>query len=155
MASSFKSEVRSIQLVLKGSGWATDPEVNTVLQEYEHLIGAGRVQSTERRTSLQIFFSSRAIDSLLKYVVSEDARHNGRNPPSPSIGNYITYIDNNGLNGQSFPPLLIQDLKDHVRDKRNSYLHEAGIFPSETELKRFLSVTLDGINEIAKIPKPI
>jgi hypothetical protein len=154
MGSNFKAEVRSIQLALKGSHWATAQAVRVVLEEYERLIGVSRLRDTQRRVSLQILYSSRAIDSLLKHVVNEDASRSNRRVPAPSLGNYIDYIEGNGVYGRDFPPQLIISLRIDVKDKRNTYLHQAGMFPSDVELKRFLSVTLDGINEIAKIPRP-
>lgn len=146
MASNFKHEIESILVALKGSPWATNPNVITVINEYGRLVEASnRLRHRERKPSLQIFFSSRAIDTLLNFAVNRDRARRG-NPPinNMTIGRAIN--EASGL----LDPQTKRDLEDYVRDKRNTYLHKAGIFPSDIEMEFFLMATAIGIDEIVK-----
>jgi hypothetical protein len=81
MASRFKHEIESILVALKGCAWATNPDVVTVIEEYGRLVDASiRLRHRERKSALQILFSSRAIDSLLEFAVNRDRRRRGVPP---------------------------------------------------------------------------
>jgi hypothetical protein len=74
----FKKEIETILFTLRGSPWATHADVQKVISEYEHFIGAAKTPTQTRRVSLQIFHASRAIDSLLKHMVEHEANRVGR-----------------------------------------------------------------------------
>ena len=61
----FKKEIEAILAQLMGSPWAAHPEVQDVIAEYQHFLGAAKTPTQTRRVSLQIFHASRAIDSFL------------------------------------------------------------------------------------------
>lgn len=152
---SFRAEIETIKLLLAGSGWAADPLVQVVLQEYDRFLGAGRLRHMERQTSLQIFFASRAIDSLLVQVVIWERNRIGL----PAIGNgqrtigsTIRFIVTNGVNGSTFSVSTLDRLINNVdclKNQRNHFLHRAGQFPTIPQLQTFLADTTAGIQEIS------
>ena len=146
MASNFNTEIESILVALKGSRWAMDATVITVIEEYGRLVDASkRLRHRERKPALQILFSCRAIDTLLKFAVKRFHPHlNPVTVDDMSIGTTINHIT------RLIDPLTKQDLEEHVRDKRNDYLHTAGIFPSDAEIELFLLATAIGIDDIAR-----
>ena len=150
---SFSREVRTIRLLLAGSRWALDNPVSMILDEYERLVDSGRLVNLERRSGLQIFFASRAIDSLLAYIVRWECNRLGGSPlrrgtiPN-AIGLCINFIQRFGINaGNQFTRPTERGL-DAVRQKRNRYLHQAGVFPSDSDLANFLNDTLASVREI-------
>ena len=79
----FKKEISTIQVQLMGSAWATHPNVIEVLEEYQHLAGAAKTPTQNRRVSLQIFHASRAIDTFLAHVAGNEAAKPGNAAPRP------------------------------------------------------------------------
>jgi hypothetical protein len=145
---SFAQEIRTIRTLLAGSYWATDREVQIVLGEYDRFLEARRVRNRERLTSLQIFFASRAIDSLLAHIVQWEKSRRGLGGNQRSIWAYIDFIQRNRINGNRFSTPTKDSLQNDLKDLRNRFLHQAGEFPTDTELQDFLSYTLLGIQEI-------
>jgi len=149
---SFTMEIRTIQALLIGSRWGADPAVQVVHDEYEHFVGARRLRVRERKTSLQILFASRAIDSLLGHVVRwEFGRPAGAIASLPrylTLGGSITRIRNHGINGYRFSRPTENRLLNDLTSQRNRFMHEAGSFPTDAELATFLADTLAGIQEI-------
>ncbi len=144
MAEIFQNELESIFVTLRGSTWALEPEVNTVIEEFERLVEAStRLRHVERKSALQILFSSRAIDSLFTFVVNRNRLANGQ----PLAGNVTIGQGINETRGY-LNPFVVQDLEEHVRDNRNRYLHQAGIFPSIEDMELFLLATAIGIGEL-------
>jgi hypothetical protein len=144
MKTNLYSEIRSILITLKGSTWAKEPTVDAVIQEYTRLIDASkRIRHSERKPALQILFSSRAIDTLLKFAadryVTITAQPRRR---SDSIGGYLHDIND------LIDDFTMHDLEVYVRDKRNTYLHQAGVFPTKNEMEQFLHATANGISEL-------
>ena len=151
MPNNFKKEVRTIQTILKGSPWATAPEMNHVLDEYGRVVHSEKEKSREKRSALQILFSSRAIDSLLAIIVRQDFAHRRLTPSDPfyTIGSSLNHLKNLGISGGRRLDLrTYNDLDRNVLKKRNQYLHQAGQFPSIDELHQFISSTLNGIRVI-------
>jgi hypothetical protein len=149
MNTNINSEIESILITLKGSQWAKEQTVNTVIQEYERLVDASKnIHHKEQKPALQILFSSRAIDTLLEFVVNRDRATRKLQPIKRlTIGQAINNISS------LIDQFTIHDLKVHVKDKRNTYLHQAGIFPTNNEMEQFLHATARGISElINKIP---
>lgn len=151
MANNFKKEVRTIQSILKGSPWAAENEMNLVLDEYGRVINSEKEKSLEKRSALQILFSSRAIDSLLAIIVKRDFENRRQTPSDPyfTIGSSLHHLKNIGISGgRRLDPSTYSDLDRNVLQKRNKYLHRAGHFPSIDELHQFVSSTLNGIRVI-------
>lgn len=148
----FKREIETILFVLRGSPWAGHPEVQRVIAEYEHFVGAAKTPTQHRRASLQIFHASRAIDSLLKHMVEHESRRVGR-----ALTSYLTLkrslnnIQRHGVGGQRFTQPTATDVSDLTR-ARNEYLHVADNFPGDGDLRGFLSQTIRAINEAAVFP---
>ena len=149
MSGGFKDELDTIFVLLKGSRWAAEPEIVTVIEEFGRLVDAtARLRHLERRASLQIFYCSRAMDSLLEYIVNREALDRGAAPP----GNVPIGVAINMIRGY-LDPWLIAELESHVRDNRNDYLHTAGIFPSAEELEMFILASAIGIsNLVDRVP---
>jgi hypothetical protein len=148
----FKAELRTILFALRGSVWATHPEVHEVIQEYRHFEGAGRTPTQHRRVSLQIFHASRAIDSLLKHVVEHEATKAGR-----PVTQYLTLkrslnrIQGHGVGGHRFSVPTEASIKGLIND-RNSYMHRANVFPNDPQVRAFLNHTIRAINEAITFP---
>jgi hypothetical protein len=148
----FKKEIETILFALRGSPWATHPEVQKVISEYIHFIGAAKTPTQARRVSLQIFHASRAIDSLLKHMVEHEGRRVGR-----AITGYLNlkrslnHIQRHGVGGQRFAVTTEADVKDLTK-ARNEYLHVAGHFPADGDLRVFLNQTVRAINEAKAFP---
>lgn len=154
MPNNFKKEVRTIQAILKGSPWATEPDMNHVLDEYGRVIQAENDKSIQKRSALQILFSSRAIDSLLAIIVRRDFARRRLTPSDPhfTIGSSLHHLKNTGLSGgRRLDNVTYNDLDRNVLQKRNKYLHQAGQFPTIDELHRFVSSTLNGIRVISRL----
>ncbi len=149
----FKAEVKAIQLILKGSRWANDPETGMVLDEYQRIIDSNSVKSREKRVALQIMFSSRAIDTMLAHVTRADTIRRGNRPePYYVLEASLRYLRGTGLiTGRKLSNRTYIDLCNNVKDKRNKYLHQAGVFPNDLELTRFLSSTVNGMREVSKL----
>lgn len=137
---------------LRSSTWAAHPEVQVVMAEYEHFENAKKTPTKERRVSLQIFYASRAIDSLLEHIVQHEQGKTGR-----AVSMYVTLekalreIHKHSVGGQQFQLLTALDLKK-VTDDRNNYMHNAGAFPSDGIVKRFLTRTYRVIGEAVTWP---
>jgi hypothetical protein len=148
----FKREVETILFTLRWSPWATHPEVQRVISEYEHFVGAAKTPTQTRRVSLQIFHASRAIDSLLKHMVEHEARRVGR-----TITRYLNLkrslnnIQHHGVGGQRFTAVTVTDVNDLTR-ARNRYLHVADDFPADGDLRVFLNQTVRAIAEAIAFP---
>jgi hypothetical protein len=148
----FKKEIETILFALRGSPWATHPEVQKVISEYEHFIGAAKTPTQTRRVSLQIFHASRAIDSLLKHMVEHEAHRVGRAITGYlNLNRSINRIQRHGVGGQTFTSPTETDVKD-LTDVRNKYLHVAGDFPTDGELRVFLNQTVRAIGEAIAFP---
>jgi hypothetical protein len=155
MSQRFKKEVRSIEAILKGSRWALEPETQDVINEYKRIIDSNNVKSREKRVALQIMFSSRAIDTFLANICRWDCAKRGRTAkPYYTLESSLKYLNDTGLHtGNKLPLGSYKDLCDNVKNKRNRYLHKAGVFPTDIELTRFLSSTLNGMREVSKLGK--
>lgn len=148
----FKREIQTILFKLRGSPWITHPQVADVIIEYVHLESAGKTPSQERRVSLQIFHSSRAIDSLLAHVVRYEAGKRGViRPAVPTLRSSLRWIQRQNVGGQKFTPTTFIDISDLI-NARNAYMHEANTFPADEEVRRFLNRTIRAINEVTTFP---
>jgi hypothetical protein len=149
----YKREIASILVTLAGSPWGPHPSVQEVLTEYGHLADAARTPHGTRRISLQIFHSSRAIDSLLAHIAARESAK--VSPPAPgtywTLGKSLRYIRNNGIGGQHFTAATDADLSQ-LTDDRNTYLHQANVFPSDVEMRRFLTRTVKALQEAVTFP---
>jgi hypothetical protein len=76
----FNAEITTIRFQLRGSPWATLPDVQNVIREYEHFSRTVRTRDRNRRVSLQIFHASRAIDTLLAVMVNHERVKKNREP---------------------------------------------------------------------------
>ena len=148
----FKKEVETILFALRGSPWATHPEVQRVITEYEHFIGAAKTPTQTRRVSLQIFHASRAIDSLLKHKVEHEAHRVGRAVVGYlNLKRSLNNIQRHSVGGQIFTAATEIDVKD-LTQARNRYLHVAADFPADGDLRVFLSQTVRAIGEATTFP---
>jgi hypothetical protein len=152
MSHAFAREVKTIHLILKGSRWANEPDMPAILDEYERMSEAGSIKSREKRTALQILFSSRAIDSFLAMIHRWDCARQGQPvPPYSTIEQSVSYLVRQGVQGRRLDNRTMEDLERNVKDKRNHYLHAAGAFPSWPELQRFISSTINGLRVISRL----
>ncbi len=153
MPNNFKKELRTIQTILKGSPWAAHPDMTQVLGEYGRIVQSENEKSLEKRSALQILFSSRAIDSLLVIIVKDDCNKRKIASPNPlTIGSSLHHLRNLGMLGKRRLDMrTYDDLGRNVLQKRNKYLHKAGQFPSINELHQFVSSTLNGIRVISRL----
>jgi hypothetical protein len=142
----YKREVETILVALRASPWATHPEVQAVISEYEHLGGAWKVFIHKRRVALQILHASRALDSLLKHMVEHERAKTARGGRYPTLGECLKEIQASHIGGRYFKSPTAADIGLLTRD-RNTYLHEADNFPNDTILQVFLSRTIRAINE--------
>ena len=149
----FKKEIATILTILSGSSWATHPDVQAVLSEYGHLTEAARTPTATRRTSLQIFHASRAIDTLLAHIASHEAAKPGKAPANGyfTLGSSLAYIRKNTIGGCSFTPATDGDLQALTVD-RNKYLHKANVFPIDGDIRRFLLRTVLALKEASTFP---
>ena len=149
----FKREIATILLQLRGCPWAGHPEVADVIAEYIHFERSGKTPTQSRRVSLQIFHASRAIDSLLSHVVRNEASKAGRPaaPPNATLGSSQVYVRNNGIGGLRFSVPVDGDI-DSIRNDRNHYLHRANCFPNDGIIGQFLSRTIRAISEATTFP---
>jgi hypothetical protein len=152
MSREFKSEVKTIHLILKGSRWAREPEMPVILEEYKRMSDAGLIQSNEKKVALQILFSSRAIDTFLSMIHKWDCARSGRSIPSYStIEQSLSYLVTHGVQGRRLDNRTKASLDTNVKDKRNRYLHAAGTFPSWREMQSFISATINGLRVISRL----
>jgi hypothetical protein len=150
----FKREVASILTTLSGSPWATHPGVQKVLTEYGHLAEAARTPHATRRISLQIFHASRAIDSLLAQIAGNEAAKPGtanHTKPFWTLGSSLHYIEHHSIGGRKFIPATKTDL-DLLTIDRNTYLHGADVFPTDVQMRLFLTRTVKALQEAITFP---
>jgi hypothetical protein len=147
----YKREVETILVALKASQWATHPDVQAVIAEYEHLGGAWKVFIHKRRVALQILHGSRALDSLLKHMVEHERAKARRGGPHLTLGKSLREIQANHIGGKFFTSPTVTDIGLLTRD-RNTYLHEADNFPNDPIIQIFLSRTIRAINEAITFP---
>jgi hypothetical protein len=124
--------------------------MDQVLDEYGRIIHSENEKSLEKRSALQILFSSRAIDSFLAIIVKDDCSKRKIAFPNPlTIGSSLHHLMNPGILGKRRLDIkTYNDLDRNVLEKRNKYLHKAGHFPTINELHQFVSSTLNGIRVI-------
>lgn len=154
MSQKFKQEIRTIELILMGGHrWARDPETQVVITEYRRILESNNVKSREKRVALQIMFSSRAIDTFLAHICRWDCAQRGVTAdPYYTLETSLGYLNGRGLStGKHLSQRTYSDLCRNVKDKRNQYLHQAGSFPNDIELTRFLSSTVNGMREVSKL----
>jgi hypothetical protein len=144
----FKKEIEAILAQLMGSPWATHAEVQDVIAEYLHFLGAAKTPTQTRRVSLQIFHASRAIDTFLAHIAGHEAAKPGNAPGGAywTLGASLGYIRTNSIGGLRFTPPTDTDL-GMLKDDRNAYLHRANNFPTDGVIRRFLTRTTNGIKE--------
>jgi hypothetical protein len=149
----FKKEIESILAQLMGSSWAPHAGVQDVIAEYQHFVGAAKTPNQTRRVSLQIFHASRAIDSFLAHVAGNEAAKPGSAaaPAYWTLGKSLNYIRTNSISGSRFTPPTDTDLT-LLKDDRNEYLHRANNFPTDGDIRRFLTRTTSGIKEATTFP---
>src|SRR5260370_32980911 len=149
----FKKEIEAILAQLMGSPWAPHAEVQDVIAEYQHFLGAAKTPSQTRRVSLQIFHASRAIDTFLAHVADYEAAKPAR-APAPAywtLGKSLNYVRTHSISGSRFTPPTNTDLVQ-LKDDRNAYLHQANNFPTDQIIRRFLARTTNGIKEAITLP---
>jgi hypothetical protein len=149
----FKREIVSIFVTLSGSPWAVHPAVQEVLAEYGHLADTTKTPHGTRRISLQIFHASRAIDSLLGQIATNESAKTAPLVPGTywTLGKSLKFIRQNGIGGMNFAPATDADLNQLTKD-RNKYLHQANVFPTEAEMRRFLVRTIKALQESSTFP---
>jgi hypothetical protein len=149
----FKREIATILLQLRGSPWAGHHDVGDVIEEYIHFEQSAKTPTQSRRVSLQIFHASRAIDSFLAHIVRNEASKPGRAaaPVNRTIGSSQVYVRNNGIDGRHFSVPVDADI-DSIRNDRNDYLHRANFFPSDSTIGQFLNKTIRAIGEATTFP---
>lgn len=149
----FRTEVRTILSALRGCPWATHPEVGEVIAEYEHFEGAARTPTQNRRVSLQIFHASRAIDSLLEHMVQHEQTRTGRRRSRyVTLGGALGFIQRRGIGGSRFSTMTEPDVVN-LKDDRNEYMHNANLFPTDGQIRRFLNRTIRAIGEASAFPQ--
>jgi hypothetical protein len=150
--STFRAEIRTILIALQGSPWAIHPQVQEVIAEYTHFQQSGHTRTQTRRVSLQIFYASRAIDSLLKHMVEHEAIKVGT-----PITTYLTLkrslnrVQSHSIGGRTFSTPVVTDIDTLITD-RNRYMHQANTFPSDLQVQGFLNKTIRAINEAITFP---
>lgn len=149
----FRREIATILMQLRGSRWAGHAEVADVIEEYAHLERSGKTPTQSRRVSLQIFHASRAIDSLLAHIVLNEAAKPGRAvaPVHLTLGSSRLYIQQNRIGGRRFSAPIDGDI-NLIRLDRNEFLHRANRFPTDGIIGQFLSRTIRAISEATTFP---
>ncbi len=149
----FKREIATILMQLRGSPWAGHPDVADVIEEYIHFERSGKTPTQSRRVSLQIFHASRAIDSFLAHIVQNEAAKPGRAVPPVhwTLGSSQVYVRDNGIDGRYFSVPVDGDI-DSIRNDRNHYLHRANCFPNDGAINQFLNRTIRAIGEATTFP---
>jgi hypothetical protein len=147
----YRREVETILVALKASQWATYPDVQAVIAEYEHLGNAWKVLIQKRRVALQILHASRTLDSLLKHMVKHERAKAGKVGPHLTLGSSLREIQTGHIGGKYFNSPTEVDIKLLTKD-RNTYLHEADNFPNDPVIQVFLSRTIRAINEAITFP---
>jgi len=138
----FRQEMRTILRHFDGSPWARHGDVQNVIAEYGHFVAAGKTPTQTRRVSLQIFHASRAIDTLLAHIVSNESAKPGRPaaPANSTLGSSQACIRTHSIGGRQFTHAEDVGLDD-IRDDRNTYLHRANAFSSDPQMRVFLNKT--------------
>ena len=160
----FIREVKTIKIILSGSAWGADPQTQTVLNELDEFIDARRLRHQNRKSSLQIFFSGRAIDTMLVHACDWERARLGLGPLERrrrSMGGAMTYINGlpgrrgrravrgNGINSNMFTAQVSTDFRNYVQNQRNSHFHQAGVFPSDPILQNFLTHATNALRQLA------
>ena len=160
--SRFINEIQTMKTLLMGSPWATDADTQLVINELDQLLSAGGIRHSIRKSSLQIFFASRAVDTMLVWACDWEENRNGRPPlhvTKRSIGSALVYINGKAganppvppikINGNMFSGATLLGLETSVRNLRNSFLHRAGHYPTTAQLQSLLTEMLTGIRELS------
>jgi hypothetical protein len=149
----FRREIATILMQLRGSPWAGHPDVADVIEEYIHFERSGKTPTQSRRVSLQIFHASRAIDSFLAHIVQNESAKPGRAVPPAhrTLGSSQVYVRDNGIDGRHFSVPVDGDI-DSIRNDRNHYLHRANCFPNDATINQFLNRTIRAIGEATTFP---
>ena len=148
----FRREVRTILFLLRGSRWATLAPIVDVIDEYVHLENAAHTPTQSRRVSLQIFHACRAIDTFLAEVAKHEAGRTGRPiPTNLTLGGSLRDIQRLSVQGRTFSTPTVGDIRNLTR-QRNTYMHKAKCFPSDGDIRRFLTRTVHALNEAITFP---
>jgi len=148
----YKTELKSILLVLRGCAWAAHSGIQDVIAEYEHLRNAASTPTPSRRVSLQIFHASRAVDTFLAHLAGHECTKTGRTPPSYwTLTRSRNWIQNHKIGGMSFDAATEAAIRD-ITTARNTYMHNANFFPNDPEMQQFINRTARTISAAAKFP---
>jgi hypothetical protein len=133
-----KKRIQAIQAIVASTpAIASGPRHSIIQGEFSEVHRVRKVRQTTRRRLLEVLHSSRALDSALSVFVGHHKCPNKR----PTLGSYLVSLMRHSVPGlQRLSQLEQKRYQATIVHVRNSYVHEAGRFPTtDTEVQTLVS----------------
>lgn len=146
----YKRRISAMQALVAGTAVAGNPVMlTTINSEFDEVKRVQQTMPLQRRRLLQVLHSTRALDSFLKSFTDSF----GIRGTAHSLNEYLIRLENHNnprvgrlTNGRA------SYYKVRIANVRNTYMHEAGAFPSsEPEIQTLLSNMHTCLIEIASL----
>lgn len=136
-----KSRIKTLQAILAGTCIGVSPAGTVVDAEFHAVHQAGRIRNPDRRRILEVLHSVRALDSGLKAFVQHHGCQEAGKPPPNAMGSYLHALQKHSVAGLGkITGTQRSHFQTAIVSRRNTFLHEAGTFPSnDAEVDTLLS----------------
>lgn len=105
-----------------------------VSDEFDAVVVAARTRNVPRRHLIQLLHATRGLDSGTSQIILSSG-----GTLQPSLGAMLYWLRNTGIGGMTLPEATRHHYQTTIVDVRNRYVHEAGAFPTDSELLLLLS----------------
>jgi hypothetical protein len=132
-----KNRVDTIRLAVQSSIIGSTSDWAAINKEFLEVARLIRMQPLNRRNLLQILHMTRALDTTLKNLLIEKGVPL---PAIPALDPYFKQLVNHSQSGfGTLPEGRRKFFKKRIINRRNSYMHQSGRFPSSREIEMLLS----------------
>jgi len=123
-----EKRIATICLLVNNMQSISAPHKIDITEELKNVLNVKSMAPIKRRNLIRIFFTSRAVDTFLRYFLEH---HSLRDQYMFSIGKYIKKLSNHSLT--TIGKLSNSEREQYLRtiaDLRNSYLHKSNSYPT-------------------------
>lgn len=130
--SGHKTRIRTIQALLAGCPAVSAIPTQPIIQdEFNEVYAVRRIRKDSRRRLLEVLHSARGLDTVLKTFVHHHGCSSKKIPLPTAMGSYLLVLRDHSIAGLGQITETERSLfQSRIVNTRNTYLHEAGAFPS-------------------------
>lgn len=125
------ARIKTIEALLHGRPCiASSAKFALITSEFRQVYAVRKIRRSPRRRILEVLHSARALDTVLAtFVANYNCMKNGRVPRA--MGQYLHALEGHVVVGlDNLQPTHRIQFQTNIVDRRNTYLHEAGQFPT-------------------------